>query len=82
MRGPLAGHREWLRGGALPVTAQSPQQQGQLPCIFTVNANSKQGQCLTEETSEVPWSPESQEASLIYTVAVGVLGPVPTDSPV
>lgn len=63
------------------MTAQSPQQQAQLLCIFSVSANSKQGQCLTEETSEVPRSPESQEASPIYTVAVDVLGPVPNRLP-
>lgn len=55
------------------MTAQSPQQQGQLPCIFTLSANRKQGQCLTEETSEVPWIPEYQEASPVYTVTVDML---------
>lgn len=83
---PGGGTPGWAQrmgwGWSLACDCSVHKQQGQFPCIFTLSANSKQGQCLTEETSEVPWIPEYQEASPIYTVTVDVLGPIPTGSPV
>lgn len=71
---PLAEHRQPGRESVC-----CPEQQGRLPCISTVSANSKQGQLRMEETKEMLWSPESQTASPSCTLWM-CWAPVPTES--